>query len=183
MHSTPASLLERLRKPSEAAAWNYFVELYSPLLFRWAKRAGLQDSDAGDLVQDVFVILWKKLPTFRYDRSQSFHAWLKTVFLNEHRQRLRSPRPAALGSSFETPGDSSEQLDDPEHRAYLIRRAFALIEREFAPLQTRAFREYVLRERSVDDVARELGLSVGTIYAIKSKVLSKLRHDLRDLLD
>ncbi len=77
MNSTPASLLDRLRKPNESSAWERFVELYSPLLFAWAKRLGLQTSDAADLVQDVFLLLCRKLPEFEYDASRSFHGWLK----------------------------------------------------------------------------------------------------------
>src|SRR4051794_2188553 len=112
MHSTPASLLERLRKPNESSAWNYFVELYFPLLFRWAKRASVQDSDAGDLVQDVFLILWKKLPSFEYNPSQSFHAWLKTVFLNELRRRFRDQKPLRLDSDLDAHSPADNQYDD-----------------------------------------------------------------------
>jgi RNA polymerase sigma-70 factor (ECF subfamily) len=59
MFTTPESLLYRLKKPEEATAWSRFVELYSPLLFHWARRLGQQDSDCADLVQDVFLILWR----------------------------------------------------------------------------------------------------------------------------
>src|SRR5436190_15917121 len=89
MFTTPASLLDRLRNPGEPTAWDRFVELYTPLLFHWARQLGQQDSDSADLVQDVFLILWRKLPEFDYDPTRSFHAWLKTLFLNRHRTRQR----------------------------------------------------------------------------------------------
>jgi site-specific DNA-cytosine methylase len=60
MSSTPASLLQRLRQPGDSRAWNEFVELYSPLLFHWARQTGLQEADAADLVQDVFAILVRR---------------------------------------------------------------------------------------------------------------------------
>src|SRR6059058_4998522 len=101
MFSTPASLLERLRKPNELTAWDRFAELYSPLLFHWAKRLGQQDSDAADLVQDVFLILYRKLPEFQYDSARSFRAWLKTVFLNRARQRLRERTPTVVDQPWE----------------------------------------------------------------------------------
>lgn len=71
MFLTPASLLYRLRQPEEKLAWDRFVELYSPLLFHWASQLGYQESDRADLVQDVFVILWRKLPEFEYDEKFS----------------------------------------------------------------------------------------------------------------
>ncbi len=184
MNSTPASLLDRLRKPNESSAWERFVELYSPLLFAWAKRLGLQTSDAADLVQDVFLLLCRKLPEFEYDASRSFHGWLKTVFVNQHRLRLRGrvPMPfdgAADGLANEPPG----AFDDPEYRQYLIKQAFALVAKEFSLQYQIVFREYVLRERPPEEVARELGIRSGTVYGIKSKILSRLRQELRGILD
>src|SRR5260370_29135753 len=38
MLPTPVSLLQRLRTPGERGAWDEFVELYTPLLFHWARR-------------------------------------------------------------------------------------------------------------------------------------------------
>jgi RNA polymerase sigma-70 factor (ECF subfamily) len=184
MFATPASLLDRLRKPLETTAWDRFVELYTPLLFHWAKRLGLQDSDCADLVQDVFVILWRELPKFQYDSGRSFHAWLKTLFLNRHRDRLRQRGPLPVDTAGHDLVDQANgQLSDAEYARYLIRQAYRLIEREFSPLHQKAFRAYVLEERAPDEVACELGISPGTVYSIKSKVLSRLRQELRQLLD
>jgi RNA polymerase sigma-70 factor (ECF subfamily) len=182
--ATPASLLDRLRKPEEATAWDRFVELYTPLLFHWAQRLGHQDSDCADLVQDVFFILWRKLREFEYDSARSFHAWLKTIFLNRHRdrQRQRGRLPVEIGS--EDPAASSGgEFSDSEYERYLIRQAFRLIEREFSPLHQQAFRAYVLEERPPEQVAQAFGISVGTVYSIKSKILSRLRQELQHLLD
>lgn len=63
-NTTPASLLERLREPGDQEAWRRFVQLYTPLLFRAARRLGLPPEDASDLVQDVLALLVRKLPAF-----------------------------------------------------------------------------------------------------------------------
>src|SRR5436305_13983614 len=86
MTKTPASLLERLRQPFEPAAWERFVSLYTPLIYSWGRRVGLQEQDAADLVQDVFVTLIQVLPTFTYERHQSFRRWLWTVTINKWRR-------------------------------------------------------------------------------------------------
>src|SRR5262249_48901633 len=84
MHSTPQSLLFRLCAPVarvgtsiDQRAWERFVDLYSPLLYFWARRLEQQETDALDLVQEVFLQLHQKLPEFRYDRRQSFRSWLR----------------------------------------------------------------------------------------------------------
>src|SRR5437588_12146897 len=89
MNTTSVSLLQRLRLPDSQAAWERFVDLYTPLIFLWAVRAGLPAQDAGDLVQDVFTTLLQKLPAFDFGRGESFRAWLKTITLNRWRDLRR----------------------------------------------------------------------------------------------
>jgi RNA polymerase sigma-70 factor (ECF subfamily) len=76
MLSTPASLLERLREPHDAEAWERFVHLYSPLLVYWAKKFRLGDDDAADFVQEIFALLLETLPSFQYDPARRFRGWL-----------------------------------------------------------------------------------------------------------
>jgi len=87
MHSTSPSLLERVRQRSDGEAWGRFVALYTPLLFFWARKCGLQEEDAADLTQEVFAALVEKLPAFTYDPHRSFRSWLRTVTLNLWRDR------------------------------------------------------------------------------------------------
>ena len=49
MDTTNSSLLERLRLPLDQKSWSRFVDLYTPLIYSWARRVGLQDPDAEDL--------------------------------------------------------------------------------------------------------------------------------------
>ena len=75
----PPSLLQQLRSSDDQRAWRRFVDLYTPLLFYWARCVGLQESDAADLVQEVFTLLVRKLPEFTYDHNKGFRNWLRTV--------------------------------------------------------------------------------------------------------
>ena len=132
---TPASLLERLRDPVDAAAWGRFVGLYTPLLFFWARRAGLQDADASDLVQEVLTVLFRKLPGFNYQRDGSFRGWLRTVVVNkwrEHRRR-KSLSLAPFGDAtadIAGPDDFAE-LEEQEYRRHLVHQALRAIRVEF----------------------------------------------------
>src|SRR6516165_6272641 len=101
MLSTSLSLLERLRQPGEALAWDRFVALYAPLLFAWGRRLGLPRDEVGDLVQDVLVILVQRLPEFTHDRRHSFRAWLKTILLNRWRNQSARSRPGPLRPEVE----------------------------------------------------------------------------------
>ena len=188
MQVTPATLIFRLRSCEETSAWTRFIDLYTPLLFHWAQQLGQQESDRADLVQDVFLFLWRKLPEFEYDSGRSFHAWLKTIFLNRYRSRLRKREAIIFDATALLQPDSwstdvSQQLADEEERRFLIRQAFRLIESEFSVQQQQVFREYVLDEHSPDVVAKKFGISPGAVYGIKSRILSRLRQELNQILD
>src|SRR5262245_51145400 len=101
MTDTPATLLDRLRRPGDPDAWAQFVHLYTPLLYRWAQQLGLGPAEAGDLVQDVFVALLKALPDFQYDRTRSFRAWLCTLARNKFRDARRKHAPVPAGSEID----------------------------------------------------------------------------------
>jgi RNA polymerase sigma-70 factor (ECF subfamily) len=184
---TPASLLERLRRPSDPAAWARFVELYTPLLYYWARRTGLQEADAADLVQEVLALLFRKLPEFEYDRHRSFRNWLRTVTLNKWREgQRRRPLETVMdgGTLAEVPeSDDGTAFSEADYRAHLVQHTLRALQGEFPPATWRAFREYVLADRPAEEVAAELGVRVGTVYAAKSRVLSRLRRELNGLLD
>ena len=95
METTSLSLLRRVRNPLDEAAWGRLVDLYAPFLHAWGRNAGLSDSDAADLVQEVLRVLVKKLPEFEYDPSKSFRSWLKTVTVNRAKNfhRAAANRP------------------------------------------------------------------------------------------
>ncbi len=184
MNTTPVSLLERIRFGNNASAWERLVELYTPLLFHWARQQGLQLSDAADVVQDVLSILIQKLPTLEYDPTRSFHAWLKTVFLNRVRTLQRSQaRQTCEPFPSDVVDPSIDQDGEAEYRQYLIRQAFRIIELEFSDLHRKVFRASVHDQKNPEDIAREFGVRIGTVYGIKSKILQRLRQELQYLVD
>jgi RNA polymerase sigma-70 factor (ECF subfamily) len=187
MNTTPVSLLERLRQPDQPAAWERFVELYTPLLYYWARRIGLQESDAADLVQEVFTVLLRKLPEFTYDRSKSFRAWLRTITLNKWREKQRHAGARRETGDAALPdlagADSAEAVWETEYRQHLVRRALEVMQREFQPATWKACWSLVVEGRSAADVAAELGLSAGAVRSAKFRVLCRLREELEGLLD
>jgi RNA polymerase sigma-70 factor (ECF subfamily) len=186
MDTTPVSLLEQLRHAPDEAAWTRLVHLYSPLLFGWARQAGLDASDAGDLVQDVFVVLLKELPRFEYNPARSFRAWLKTVVLNLWRNQIKrqARAPAHPGDGFlaDVPAPDDSFFEEQEYRRQLLRRALELLRDEFEPATWKAFHEHGMNGRPAAAVAAELAMTVGAVYAAKCRVLGRLREHLRGLL-
>lgn len=187
MNRTPASLLERLRQPDPPPeTWARLVELFTPLLFHWARQVGMQEADAADLVQDVFALLLEKLPEFNYDPGRSFHAWLRTVTLNKWRdsmkQRNRQPAgDAGLLAAVANP-NGPEGFWEAEYCHHLVGRALALMKAEFQPTTWRACWAFVVEGKPASEVAANLGISENAVYVAKSRVLRRLRLELEGLL-
>jgi RNA polymerase sigma-70 factor, ECF subfamily len=191
VNTTSPTLLEKLRGPNETVAWERFVKLYSPLLFAWAKRLGLQSADAADLVQDVLVKLMRDLPKFQYDaEKKNFRGWLRTICFNRwrDRQKIRATRnqPGADGiSGIEAADDGLTQFWDQEHNRFVIRQAVQLLRslKEFQPQTLQACEEVIVNQRPVAEVAAELGMSENAIYLAKLRVLRRLKEELQEFLE
>jgi RNA polymerase sigma-70 factor (ECF subfamily) len=180
-------LLERLRQADDREAWDRFVALYTPLFYHWARRLGLQQSDAADLVQDVFAVLVRRLPHFRYQAGKRFRGWLWTVLVNKWKRARK--RQAAGPTTAEALLDTLPSAEDgggfeeAEYRQYLIGRALRLMQADFQPVTWKACWEYAVVGRPAAEVAAELGVSVNAVHLAKSRVLRRLRQELVGLLD
>jgi RNA polymerase sigma-70 factor (ECF subfamily) len=188
MNSTPFSLLDRLRQPDAQAAWDRFVQLYTPLLLHWARRLGQNEVDAADLVQEVFVILVRELPRFRYRPDARFRGWLWTVLRNKARERRRQAlsRPVEVGANHLDGHEGNGEdvpLEEHEYRQYLVSRALQVMQSDFQAATWRACWEHVVAGRPAAEVAAELGLSVNAVHLAKARVLRRLREELNGLFD
>jgi RNA polymerase sigma-70 factor (ECF subfamily) len=188
VHTTEISLLERLRQPGEAAAWNRFVDLYTPLFYYWAQQLGLQKDDASDLVQEVFVVLVQELPRFTYQPKQRFRGWLWTVLTNKWRERHRKTagqRAEVSDTAILNCAAAQEQpaLEDEEYKRYLVHRALELMQVDFQPTTWKACWETVVAGRTARDVASELGITVNAVHLARARVLRRLRQELQGFLE
>lgn len=187
MLTTSVSLLQRLRQPTDDAAWEQFVHLYTPLLFFWARRLGLQESDAADLVQEVFTLLIRKLPSFTYDDGRSFRNWLRTVLRNKAIARMRGPNVLTTASQLPPTDvaapDPAEVVSDEEFRQALALRALQLMQKEFQPTTWKACWEYLAVSRPAAEVAAELGITPNAVYLATSRVLRRLREEFVGILE
>ena len=188
MESTSPSLLLQLRRPGEQAAWQRFIDLYTPLLYHWSCRMGLPSQDAADLVQDVFVTLIQKLPRFTYDPGKSFRAWLRTVAENRWRDALRKraadlPNAGDAALADAAVPDGAVAVWETEYRQHLVKRAVHLMRTHFEEKTWKACWALVVEGKSGADTAAELGMTIDAVYAAKARVLRRLRQDLDGLLD
>lgn len=184
---TPVSLLGRLRAGTDRAAWDRFVDLYTPLLFSWSRQLGLTGEDAADLVQDVFARLVTELPAFEYDSSKKFRGWLWTLARNRARDRQRAAARRQAGPLLaDTDPVAHDELaarTEDEYRRHLVRRLVEMLRPEFSDRVWQACWLTAAEGRTIPDVCRELGMTPAAVYRARVRVLGRLREELDGLLD
>jgi len=191
---TSASLLDRLHRAPDSAAWDRLVRLYEPFIRRWLTDPALA-GDADDLTQDVLAILVRELPRFDRRRHGSFRAWLRTITVNRVKEHWRKRR-AGLRERPEGGTDAVArlaQLADPtsglsrqwdaEHDSHVARKLMDLLEPEFTPLTWAAFRRQVVDGQTAAVVAAEQGSTVNAVLLAKSRVLMRLRAEATGLIE
>jgi len=186
--STSASLIARV-KLRDSEAWERFAQLYSPLVYGWARRGGLRDSDAADIVQEVFSAVTAKIDDFQKNReNSSFRAWLWAITRNLVRLHYRraAQRPEAKGGStavlqLQQYPEFLEQDADPsgiDDRRALVHRALRLIRKDFTERNWRAFWQLAIEGQGAAEIAEELGMTASAVRQAKYRVLCRLREEL-----
>jgi RNA polymerase sigma-70 factor (ECF subfamily) len=189
--TTHVSLLIRIRDGANHVAWQEFVNLYGPVIYGFARKRGLQDADAADLMQDVLRSVSGAISRLEYDRRQgTFRGWLFTITRNKVLTfyTARKTRPQAAGDSgtsrkLDEVSATSEGADEWEHeyQRRLAQLAMERIKGEFQESTWQAFWLTAIEGASAADVAQRVKLSPGAIYVAKSRVLARLKAEVQTL--
>lgn len=187
--STSRSLIRRV-VAGNSEAWDQFVSLYAPVVYGWARQSGLQESDARDICQNVFVSLVKNLGRFRHDEpGHSLRGWLRTITRNAvvdwARQRQTFVGEAALSAdeweqalALATAAEESVASD----RVLVVRRALELVRSDFQPSTWQMFWQFQVDGQAAEDIARQRGVSVWSVYKANARILARLRELLSEFL-
>lgn len=181
---TQTSLLANIKSLDDRQAWERFVALYRPAIYRIARKRGFQPADAEDLTQRVLTSIagsihrWKKM-----DSGIRFRHWLRRVVKNAiiNIATRRKPEVAISGLSdqellFEpVADDETERQIEAEYRRQLFQRAAAVVKSDIEPTTWRAFELTVMDEVSVETAASTLNKSIGSVYAARSRVMKRLK--------
>ncbi|HEX5273626.1 MAG TPA: sigma-70 family RNA polymerase sigma factor [Gemmataceae bacterium] len=187
--TTRLTLVARLRDVGDAEAWAEFVDLYAPLLYGLARRHGFQDADAADVTQDVLRAVVGALPRLAYDPARgSFRGWLFTVARNQVRKLANARKRQPCGSGGPAGDDvlrcqpapeEEEAAWEREYRERLFAWAAGRVRDQFRPATWEAFWQTYVEGGDPRAVGEALGMSVGAVYIARTRVLARVREQVR----
>lgn len=195
---TRSSLLGRLRDSADDTSWRAFFEMYWRLIYNVARRSGLSDSDAQDVVQETVISVARRMPEFRYDPAKgSFKQWLLLITrrrIQDHLRRAYRSLPLAdrigrdmgsvrdeVASPAPTPDEAIDAALEQEWRTNLLQAALARVRQRVNPRQYQVFDCCVLQNLPAGKVAQMLGLNAAQVYLAKHRMSLAVKRAVTEL--
>ena len=191
--ATRNSLIERLGNWEDRARWQEFFDTYWRLIYGVARKSGLSDAEAQDVVQDTVISVAKNIT--RYDKKAgSFKSWLLqlTRWRIIDQVRKRSPAGATRGGADtgrtatidrvpDTTGKKLEEIWEEEWKESLLATAVERVKRKVNAKHFQIFDCAVLKRWSVAKVASALGVSAAQVYLVKHRIAAMLKREVAAL--
>lgn len=195
--NTRQSLLGRLKDWQDERSWRDFFETYWRLIYSTARKGGLSDAEAQEVVQETVIAVAKKMKDFKYDPAVgSFKGWLKLVTRRRIADQYRKRKPQEVGLADadtagagtraieKLPGEAGDTVDaawEVDWQQSLLDRAVELVRTQISPRQYQIFDLYVLRQWPASQVAASLDISTAQVHLAKHRVQAQIKKEARRL--
>jgi RNA polymerase sigma-70 factor (ECF subfamily) len=200
-YPTRSSLIRRVKDTEDRQSWQEFYAIYSKLILRFAIKAGLNEDEAREVVQETLIAAAKHLPEFRYTpKVCSFKTWLLNLsnwrVQDQFRKRqalhaqVATTREASTDDTRRTAtvervadpaGEKLQAIWDKEWRTTLLDAALARVKPRVDAKQWQIFDLCALKEWSVAEVTKALGVGAGRVYLAKHRIASAIAKEIKCL--
>jgi RNA polymerase sigma factor (sigma-70 family) len=198
---TRPSLLARLKDWNQHTAWRAFEGDYAPLVLNIARKAGLTDVEADEVVQETLIAVAKKIAEFEHAGNVgSFRNWLyqqtRWRIADQFRHRARARNSSGSETKYAKANDQDDtdhisfsdqsatdpafnQMWDTEWAEHLNQIALARVKNLVSARQFQLFDLHVLQSLSVSAAARAAGTTMAAVYMAKSRVGRVLQREIK----
>jgi RNA polymerase sigma factor (sigma-70 family) len=191
------SLINRLKDWDDGATWQEFFNTYWRLVYSVARKAGLTDVEAQEVVQETVISVARQMPKFHADPARgSFKAWLMHLTRRRIVDQFRKRPPAGrfrkstATETARTPliervadpaGPALELLWEEEWKENLMKTAIERVKQRVNPKQFQVFHLLTVKKKSPEVVAALLNLKVPYVYLMKHRVAAALKEEIQRL--
>jgi RNA polymerase sigma factor (sigma-70 family) len=194
--ATRRSLVDRLANWDDQKRWQEFFDTYWRLIYSTARKSGLTDAEAQEVVQETVITVAKKIDKLKYDPAiGSFKGWLLQItrwrIVDQFRKRepggAKRPHVAddRLTATIERVPDAHvvdlDAVWEAEWKDNLFEAAIARAKKKVDPKQFQIFDCYVRKEWPAQKVADQLRVNIGQVYLARHRVSAVLKKEIRAL--
>jgi RNA polymerase sigma-70 factor (ECF subfamily) len=178
----PASLIEAVARSGDREAFSRLFTAFAPRVKGYLMGLGTTAAAAEELAQETLLAVWRKAAF--YDRSRAGAAtWIFTIARNLRIDAARRER-SALAYQLEIADEPQAEVEVPEalvageQRDRRVREAL----KSLSPEQVTVVRLSFFQEKPHSEIARDLGIPLGTVKSRVRLAMSRLRERLEELL-
>ncbi len=194
--ATRRSLVDRLANWDDQRRWQEFFDTYWKLIYSAARKSGLADAEAQEVVQETVITVAKNIDRLQYDPAiGSFKGWLLQITRWRIADQFRKREPEGVKRSHlqddsltatidRVPDSRIVDLDavwETEWKDNLLEAAIARVKRKIDPKQFQIFDCYVRKEWPAQKVSERLRVSVGQVYLARHRVAALLKKEIKTL--
>lgn len=168
---------------SQSKALNLLIRKYSSLLYKHIYRTTKNETLSKDILQEVFIKVWKNIDTFREEAS--LYSWLYRIASNESYTALKKEKKHFSPTSTSHIGieilAGNELLDlfPPEKIEFLLHQAIDNLPEK----QKLVFELKYFEEMSYEEIQKLTGTSVGGLKASFFHASQKINEFLQSQLN
>jgi RNA polymerase sigma-70 factor (ECF subfamily) len=192
LHELDDSQLVRSHLAGEPQAFGAVVDRYQTRLLNFINRTIGDRERAEDLVQEVFIRVFRHL--HRFDQTKKFSTWIYTIASNlaKNELRNRSRNPLVLFQTFKKNWEADHrplQFEDPQNKPddlYRKRHLRELVDWSVAQLPEHHRVVFVLRElegKSYEEIADITGCNLGTVKSRLNRARNRFAQLIEPRLD
>jgi RNA polymerase sigma-70 factor (ECF subfamily) len=188
---THHSLLSRLKIGEDQRGWKEFFDRYWRLIYGFARKSGMSDADAQDIVQEVMLSVFKSLPEYQRQAGSSFKGWLLTIVrrrMADHwRARLpKEQKTVPIEDRISSLGQEDAALDklwQEEWENRLFEAAAQRVQQRMGARNYLIFDLLVRKRTPLRTVCQNLGVNAAQAYLAKHRVGKMMKQEVARLKD
>lgn len=190
-YTTRCTLLDQAKQKQNSPAWDELLNIYKRYIYVIIRSMGVYESDADDVLQKVFLEIWKSLPTYKYNPEKAkFRSWVASVTKNQTISFLRQQTAynKKLNSVKNEQHSRLDHLSRPvidkivqeQWELFLSMTAMDNISKKFSARALEAFDAYS-KGSSVKQISEQLSVPADSIYKYISRIKLKLIEEVKAL--
>lgn len=192
LQATRHSLVERLANWQDQQHWQEFFESYWRLIYGVARKSGLTDAEAQDVVQETVITVAKNIT--KYEREAgSFRGWLLHITRWRITDQFRKRVPATVQHKTRGTSRSTATIDrvpdgfdigaawEAEWQRHVLQAALERLKRKVDAKHYQVFDCLIVKHWSAARAASSLGVGIAQVYLIKHRLAAQLKKEVAAL--
>lgn len=190
--TTDEGLIQRVKDWREDEGWQEFYRRYAPAILAHARRSGLTQEQAEDVVQATMAKVAAYLPTFEYDRTVGrFRTWLnqivnqRIIAIWHEQRRARLPEAAWVYLKEFVAGvvnPSADPVTQAELEQRMLDVCLARTRATVKPRHWQIFEANALLGMNASEAARKHNTTTANVWVVRHRMIRQLRAEWQALL-